>query len=177
MQFSSKLLVTAEEPLPAVLASPPGVTVVLHSIFTSARNRASAPSSQSKTVHLLAADNCTRACRSSGSASRGAGKRSSEDCASPSGCSAARWELWPKHQGSLADFRKIPSHRLQAEGGSAASAVATQSRGQKCRSPDVYSWQPKASTVSHVVQRAVTASNQYLTAASDARFTSWFHAT
>lgn len=50
-------------------------------------------------------------------------------------------------------------------------AMATQSGGQKCRSSDIYSWQPKPKPQegsAHVVQQARTAFGQYSTAASDA---------
>lgn len=54
-----------------------------------------------------------------------------------------------------------------------ASAAARERKlptagGQTSRSPAGYSWQPKASASGHVVQQAATASNQYLTAGSDA---------
>ena len=54
---------------------------------------------------------------------------------SPSGCSAAEWDVCPKLQGSLADFCEIPSHRLRV------GSFRHGPRNQNCRSPDVYSWQ------------------------------------
>ena len=51
---------------------------------------------------------------------------------SPSGCSAAEWDTCPKYEGSLADVYKIPSHRLQPEGGSCRPAM-----GHAIRWPDM----------------------------------------